>query len=99
VPQDPEIPYTVRRSSRARRVRVSVDPHRGVEVVLPARAREREAAAAVAELRPWIERRLHEAAAVRARVRERAGTVPYLGRALTLVPEAGRTRVHRRGSR
>jgi predicted metal-dependent hydrolase len=96
VPQDPEIPYTVRRSPRAQRVRVSVDPHRGVEVVLPARAREREAAAAVAELRPWIERRLHEAAAVRARVRERAGTVPYLGRALTLVPEAGRTRVHRR---
>jgi predicted metal-dependent hydrolase len=92
-----DIRYTVRRSSRARRVRVSVDPHGGVEVVLPARAREREAAAAVAELRPWIERRLHEAAAVRARVRERAGTVPYLGRALTLVPEAGRTRVHRRG--
>src|SRR3954468_11219856 len=92
-----EIPYTVRRSSRARRGRVSVDAHRGVEVVLPARAREREAAAAVAELRPWIERRLREAAAVRARVRARAGTVPYLGGALTLVPDAGRTRVHRRG--
>ena len=30
-------------------------------------------------------------------MRERAGTVPYLGRALTMVPEAGRTRVHRRG--
>jgi predicted metal-dependent hydrolase len=95
--QDAGIPYTVRRSSRARRVRVSVDPHRGVEVVLPARARDREAAAAVAELRPWIERRLREAAAVRERVRERAGTVPYLGSALRLVPEAGRTRVHRRG--
>src|SRR5215212_3298491 len=91
------IPYSVRRSSRARRVRVSVDPHRGVEVVLPARAREREAAAAVAELRPWIERRLREAAAVRERVRDRAGTVPYLGGALRLVPEASRTRAHRRG--
>jgi predicted metal-dependent hydrolase len=74
-----------------------VDPHRGVEVVLPARARDREAAAAVAELRPWIERRLREAAAVRERVRERAGTVPYLGGVLRLAPEPGRTRVHLRG--
>jgi predicted metal-dependent hydrolase len=97
VPEAGDIPYTVRRSARARRVRVVVDAHRGVEVVLPARAREREAAAAVAELRPWIERRLREGAAVRARVRERAGTVPYLGAALSLVPQAGRTRVHRRG--
>jgi predicted metal-dependent hydrolase len=64
VPAPPEIPYTVRRSPRARRVRVRVDAHEGVEVVLPARAREREAAAAVRELRPWIERRLREAAAV-----------------------------------
>jgi predicted metal-dependent hydrolase len=97
VPAAGDIAYTIRRSARARRVRVVVDAHRGVEVVLPARAREREAAAAVAELRPWIERRLREAAAVRERMRERAGTVPYLGAALSLVPEAGRTRVHRRG--
>jgi predicted metal-dependent hydrolase len=97
VPAPPEIPYTVRRSPRARRVRVRVDAHEGVEVVLPARAREREAAAAVRELRPWIERRLREAAAVQARLAERAGTVPFLGHALALVPEPGRTRVHRRG--
>jgi predicted metal-dependent hydrolase len=97
VPQGRDIPYTVRRSARARRVRVRVDAHDGVEVVLPARAREREAAAAVAELRPWIERRLREAAAVRARLAERAGTVPYLGAPLRLVPETGRRRVHRRG--
>ena len=56
-----EIPYTVRRSTRARRVRVNVHAHTGVEVVLPARAPERAAAAAVSELRPWIERRLAEA--------------------------------------
>src|SRR4051812_1757560 len=98
MPDAPEIPYTVRRSDRARRVRVRVDAHDGVEVVLPARAREREAAAAVAELRPWIERRLAEAAAVRARLAARAGTVPYLGDVLDLVPQAGRTRVHRRGT-
>jgi predicted metal-dependent hydrolase len=95
VPED--IEYTIRRSARARRVRVCVDPHAGVEVVLPERAREREAAAAVAELRPWIERRLGEAAALRERLAQRAGTVPYLGTVLELSPQAGRTRVHRRG--
>ena len=96
---DDSIPYAVRRSSRARRVRINVDAHSGVEVVLPMREPERAAAAAVAELRPWIERRLHEAAAVRRSVLERAGTVPYLGQSLTLVPQQGRTRVHRRDER
>jgi predicted metal-dependent hydrolase len=91
------IPYAVRRSDRARRVRVTVDSERGVEVVLPARAPVRAAAAAVAELRPWIERRMAEAASARARVASRGDTVPYLGRDLRLVREAGRTRAHRRG--
>jgi predicted metal-dependent hydrolase len=94
-----EIPYTVRRSSRARRVRVNVHAHTGVEVVLPARAPERAAAAAVSELRPWIERRLKEARDVRDRLAARAGTVPYLGTPLELVPQAGRSRVHRAGDR
>jgi predicted metal-dependent hydrolase len=96
---DDSIPYAVRRSSRARRVRVNVDAHSGVEVVLPMREPERAAAAAVAELRPWIERRLREADGVRQRLLDRAGTVPYLGEPLTLVPQAGRTRVHRRDER
>ncbi len=90
-----EIQYTVRRSTRARRVRVNVHAHTGVEVVLPARAPERAAAAAISELRPWIERRLAEAREVRERLAARAGTVPYLGRPLELVPQPGRTRVHR----
>ena len=94
-----EIPYTVRRSSRARRVRVNVHAHTGVEVVLPTRAPERAAAAAVREMRPWIERRLSDAQEVVARVAERAGTVPYLGTSLEMVSEDGRTRVHRRGGR
>ncbi|HET9101897.1 MAG TPA: SprT family zinc-dependent metalloprotease [Solirubrobacteraceae bacterium] len=92
----PDIDYTVRRSERARRVRVSVDPGRGVEVVLPRRAAEREAAAAVRELRPWIERRMAELDAARAVVAARGASVPYLGRDLRLRPEPGRTRVHRR---
>ena len=91
------IEYTVRRSQRARRVRVAVDAERGVEVVLPQRAPKRAAAEAVRELRPWIERRLEEAEAARAVVAARRGTVPYLGGALTLHPQPGRTRVHRRG--
>jgi predicted metal-dependent hydrolase len=94
-----EIPYTVRRSARARRVRVNVHAHTGVEVVLPQRAPERAAAAAVSELRPWIERRLAEARAVRQLLAARAGTVPYLGASLQLVAQPGRTRVHRRGER
>src|ERR671932_431831 len=53
-----DLRYSVRRSSRARRVLVTVDASAGVEVVLPKRAAEREAAAAIAELRPWIEKRL-----------------------------------------
>jgi len=94
-----EIAYTVRRSARARRVRVNVHAHTGVEVVLPARAPERAAAAAISELRPWIERRLQDAREVRERIAARAGTVPYLGTPLQLVAQPGRTRVHRDGGR
>ncbi len=93
------ISYTIRRSTRARRVRVNVHAHTGVEVVLPARAPERAAAAAVRELRPWIERRLDDAQDVLARVAARGGTVPYLDTSLELVPQAARTRAHRSGER
>jgi predicted metal-dependent hydrolase len=92
-----QIDYTVRRSERARRVRVTVDAARGVEVVLPRRAPEREAAAAVRELTPWIDRRLAELARARETVAARGDTVPYLGLLLRVHPEPGRTRVHRRG--
>jgi predicted metal-dependent hydrolase len=92
-----ELSYRVRRSDRARRVRVTVDATRGVEVVLPRRAPEREAAAAIRELRPWIERRVAELAGARAVVAARGDAVPYLGRTLTLVSEPGRTRVTLRG--
>ncbi len=89
--------YQVRRSDRARRVRVTVDATRGVEVVLPRRAPEREAAAAIRELRPWIERRVAELEGARAAVAARGDTVPYLGRTLALLGERGRSRVARRG--
>ena len=91
-----QIAYSIRRSSRARRVRVTVDVTNGVEVVLPRRAPEREAAAAIRELRPWIDRRLAELERTRAAIAARGETVPYLGRVLHLVEQPGRTRVHRR---
>jgi len=89
--------YRIRRSDRARRVRVSVDGAGVVEVVLPRRAPERHAAEAVRELAPWIERRRRAAARAAAEVARMPGTVPYLGDTLRLHPERGRTRVHRRG--
>jgi predicted metal-dependent hydrolase len=90
-----EIDYRVRRSTRAKRVSVKVHPDAAVEVVLPQRAPERAAAAAVVELAPWIERRLAEVAAARAIVAQRAGTLPYLGERLLVVGEPAR-RVARR---
>ena len=92
-----EIAYSVRRSDRARRVRVTVDATRGVEVVLPRRAAERQAAAAIRELRPWIDRRVQELARAQAVVAQRGAGVPYLGQLLQVRREHGRTRVHRRG--
>jgi predicted metal-dependent hydrolase len=91
------IAYSIRRSQRARRVRVTVDSARGVEVVLPRRAGRHEATAAIVELRPWIERRLAELDRAADAVAARGDAVPYLGTMLRLVCQPGRTRVHRRG--
>jgi predicted metal-dependent hydrolase len=95
----PDIAYTIRRSTRARRVRVNVHAHTGVEVVLPAGASERAAAAAIVELRPWIERRLSDVRGVLAQIAERGATVPYLGTTLQLQAQPERQRVHRQGER
>src|SRR5947208_926002 len=92
-----EIPYRIRRSPRARRVRVSVDAEAGVEVLLPPRARRRDAEEAMRELGPWVRRRLARLGAARAELGLDEGTVPYLGETLRLVPEIGRRRVTRRG--
>jgi predicted metal-dependent hydrolase len=91
-----QIPHRVRRVQRARRVKVRVDPHHGVEVLLPPRAPLRAADDALTELAPWIERELERLALARER-HAPAGTLPYLDERLTLRPEAGRTRAHRDG--
>src|SRR3954451_214570 len=92
-----QLEYSVRRSDRARRVRVTVDPRDGIEVVLPRRDPARGAAAWFAELRRWIERRLAESDALREQIAARGDNVPYLGAELRLVAQPGRTRAHRRG--
>src|SRR3954468_7272931 len=89
--------YTLRRSPRARRVRVSVESDGGVRVTIPRRAPANAADEAVRELAPWIERRRRALARAAAEIERTPGTVPYLGGELVLVPQPGRTRVHRRG--
>ena len=92
------MPYRIRRSDRARRIRVSVDGNGEIEVLLPRRSPERHAEEAVRELKPWIERRRRAVARAALEVGRAPGTVPYLGEVLTLMPERGRSRVARRGS-
>lgn len=89
--------YRIRRSDRARRVRVTVDRGGLVEVVLPRRAPERAAEDAVRELRPWINRRLAEVGRQQATVLARGDTLPYMGQILSVHAEPGRSRVTRRG--
>jgi predicted metal-dependent hydrolase len=88
--------YTLRRSPRARSVRVSVDGSGEVSVTLPRRAPLRAADEAVRELAPWIERRRRALARAAAELARTPGTVPYLGAELRLRHEP-RTRAHRRG--
>jgi predicted metal-dependent hydrolase len=92
-----ELSYTVKRSARARRVRVSVERDGLIRVTLPQRAPVRAAAEAVRELAPWIERRRRALALAAADMQRGEGVVPYLGRELRLQPQPGRERVHRRG--
>lgn len=101
-----EVPYTIRRSDRARHARIVVDA-RGVEVVVPRRMALRHVEPFVAEKRPWIERTLRryregEPGSPQVRLAD-GGTVPYLGRELELRVrvEPGRVRAHvrRRGDR
>jgi predicted metal-dependent hydrolase len=97
--RDPAIPYAVRRSDRARHARIEVDAG-GVLVIVPSRMPLREVAPFVARKQPWIERTLRryrqaEAEAPRVRLAD-GGSVPYLGRDLTLNVrvEPGRVRSH-----
>jgi hypothetical protein len=90
------IPYRVQRVPRGRRLKVRVDPERGVEVLVPAGMALRVASSAVAELEPWLARQLERRSRLRGELR-REGTLPYLDERLTLVTQDGRTQAHRSG--
>jgi predicted metal-dependent hydrolase len=94
-----EIEHRIRRSARARRVRVSVAADGVAEVVLPARAPAREAEAALRALEPWVRRRLRALDRARVELGWRPGELPFLDERLDLVIEPGRTRAARRGDR
>jgi hypothetical protein len=90
-----QIAYSVRRSPRSRRIKVRVDPHHGVEVLLPRRAALREAAAAVDQLTDWIAAEQARLAAARQRLSP-PGTLPYLDERLLVVPDPSRGTTARR---
>jgi predicted metal-dependent hydrolase len=98
-----DLPYTVRRSDRARSARIVVDAD-GVEVVIPRRMALRHVAPFVEEKKPWIDRtlrRIRQAEEDSAIHLADGGRVPYLGENLELWVdvEPGRQRSHvaRRG--
>ena len=83
------LPYTLRRSPRARVVRVVIHPDRGVVVTVPARSvrpeHERRAAAFLAEREPWVRKHLGHQAEVARRIAARGGArdggiIPFRGR-------------------
>ncbi len=89
-----DLPYTLRRSTRARGLRVAIHPDRGVIVTIPARglARDegaRRAGAFLVEREPWVRRHLErhadQAAVIAARGGARdGGLVPFRGRLHTV---------------
>ncbi len=88
--------YTVRRSPRARHVRLRMERDGQLVVVLPEGAAEGAAARAVRELGPWVARRREALAAAARELTVEPGTVPFLDERLAVVAEPGRRRVHRR---
>jgi predicted metal-dependent hydrolase len=92
-----DLPYVLRRSPRARRLRVTIHPERGVVVTVPARVpggrggAERLVREFLAEREPWVRRHLGRHEASRARLDAR----PSLddGRAVLYLGLAHRVRV------
>ncbi len=86
------IPYTVRRSERARQVRLRVGAGCGLEVVIPARGRLPDIPALLRERADWILRaidRVAGAAAARPAPLAEGAALPYLGIEHRLILRAG----------
>ena len=111
---DGPIDYVVRRSPRARRLRVTIDPQRGVVVSMPPATRrgwarpERIVESFLREREVWLRRHLARQAAEQAEVAARGGLrdgglLRYRGelhaiRVLAAEPDARRSRVTRYGT-
>jgi predicted metal-dependent hydrolase len=111
--RDGDLPYTLRRSARARRLRVTIDPRWGVIATVPG-PRTGEAAARalvepfLAEREDWIRRHLARQAATVGRARAagplvdgslvRYRGVPHLLRVVSSTPGSRRSRVERVGA-
>lgn len=93
----PSEQFTVRRSTRARRVRVRIEPDGSLLVTLPQAAKASEADDAIAQLEDWIAERRAKLELARSAVARPPGTLPYLGELLNLREQEGRTRAHRSG--
>lgn len=89
--------FTVRRSPRARRVRVRVEPDGSLLVTLPQAAKASEADAAIDQLEGWIANRRAKLEQARVALRRPAGTLPYLDELLSVTEQVGRSRAHRSG--
>jgi hypothetical protein len=85
-----DLAYTLRRSARARRLRVTIHPARGVVVTVPPQSRrgwaypEPLVTGFLAEREPWVRRHLARQAATRDRLEGRppledGRVIPYLG--------------------
>ncbi|MGX2041570.1 M48 family metallopeptidase [Methylocaldum sp. MU1018] len=90
------VPYSIRRSRRAKHLRLVAKPH-GVELVVPPTVSEARALAFLHQHRDWAERKLSElraktAASRPARHLENGSTLPFQGRevALEVREHAGR---------
>ncbi|MEZ5913343.1 MAG: SprT family zinc-dependent metalloprotease [Paracoccaceae bacterium] len=89
IPGDPPIALTLRRSSRARRFSLRVSGTDGrVTLTIPARAREAEALAFAKSQDAWLRKAI--GSRPEARLAEHGVALPFLGRAVTIVPGTGR---------
>ena len=88
--------WTVRRSAKATRVKVTVDAD-GVVVTLPDSAPEKTALKAVTKLESWIVARLGEREDANQSVAARGNAVPWLGELTPLVVQKGRKVAVRKG--
>lgn len=99
--EDRRVPYTLRRSGRARWLRAEMGLRTGLRVTIPAGMDESAVPAFLRSRRRWILRVLRRferlASIVPDRTLAQGTTVPFLGRELRLDLSVGETRVGRHG--